>query len=37
MHCDYLKNFEDLIVVDDKLTTKTAKIISLENLYVYGR
>ena len=28
------KNFEDLIFVDDKLSTKTAKITSLENLYV---
>ena len=28
--------FEDLIFVDDKLSAKTAKITSLENLYVYG-
>ena len=27
---------EDLIFVDDKLPAKTAKITSLENLYVYG-
>ena len=33
MHCE---NFEDLIFVDDKLSVKTAKITSLENLYVYG-
>ena len=33
-----LKKFEDLIFVDDKLPTKTAKIMSLENFYVilYG-
>ena len=36
MHCDCCKNFEDLIFVDDKLLAKTAKITSLENLYVYG-
>ena len=33
MHCDCLKNFKDLIFVDDKLPAKTAKITSL---YVYG-
>ena len=44
MHCDcyqplssiciviVLKKFEDLIFVDDKLPTKTAKMTSLENL-----
>ena len=32
MHCDH---FEDLIFVDDKLTAKTEKIMSLENLYAY--
>ena len=31
-----LENFKDLVFVDDKLPTKTAKIVSLENLYVYG-
>ena len=31
-----LQNFEDLNFVDDKLTAKTAKFTSLENLYVYG-
>ena len=31
-----LKNFEDLIFVHDKLPVKTAKIMSLENLYTYG-
>ena len=31
-----LKKFEDLIFADDKLPTKTAKITSLENLYVCG-
>ena len=31
------KNFEYLIFVDDKLPAKTAKIISLENLYVRTR
>ena len=31
-----LKNFEDLIFVDDKLPVKTAKITSLENFYVYS-
>jgi len=30
------RNFEDEIFADDKLTAKTAKITSLENLYVYG-
>ena len=30
------KNFKDLIFVDDKLSAKTAKITSLENLYAYG-
>ena len=34
MHCDRFKNFEDLIFMDDKLSAKTAKIMSLENLYV---
>ena len=33
MHCDCFKNFKDLIFVDDKLPVKTAKIMSLENLY----
>ena len=33
MHC---KSFEDLIFEDDKLSAKTAKITSLENLYIYG-
>ena len=28
--------YEDLNFVDDKLTTKTAKFTSFENLYVYG-
>ena len=37
MHCDRFKNFEDLIFVDDKLSVKTAKITSLENLYVRMR
>ena len=32
-----LRNFEDLIFVDDKLSTRTAKIMSFKNLYVYGR
>ena len=36
MHCDCFKNYEDLIFVDDKLPAKTAKITSLENLYIYG-
>ena len=31
-----LEKFENLIFVDDKLPMKTAKIMSLENLYVYG-
>ena len=31
-----LKNFEDLIFVDDKLPMKAAKMMSLENLYVCG-
>ena len=31
-----LKIFEDLIFVHDKLPVKTAKIMSLENLYTYG-
>ena len=31
-----LRNLEDLIFVDDKLTAKTAKITSLKNLYIYG-
>ena len=31
-----LKNLENLIFVDDKLTAKTMKIMSLKNLYVYG-
>ena len=31
-----LKSFKDLIFVDDKLPMITAKIMSLENLYVYG-
>ena len=31
-----LKNFEDLIFVDDKLPAKPTKIMSLKNLYVYG-
>ena len=34
LHCDCL--FENLIFVDDKLPMKTAKIMSLENLYAYG-
>ena len=34
MDCDCFKNLEDLIFVDDKLSAKTAKINSLENLYV---
>ena len=29
------KNFEDLIFVDDKLSAKTAKDTSFENLYIY--
>ena len=33
MHCDYFK--EDLIFVDDRLPMKTAKILYLENLYIY--
>ena len=28
--------YEDLNFVDDKLTAKKAKFMSLENLYVYG-
>ena len=36
MHCDCFKKFEDLIYVDDKLPAKTAKITSLENLYMYS-
>ena len=31
-----LKIFKDFIFVDDKLPAKTAKIISLKNLYTYG-
>ena len=31
-----LQNFEDLNFVDDKLSAKTTKFTSLENLYVYG-
>jgi len=27
--------FKGLIIVDDKLSAKTAKIVSLENLYEY--
>jgi len=30
------RNFKDEIFADDKLTAKTAKITSLENLYVYS-
>ena len=36
MNCHWFKKFEDLIFVDEKLPVKTAKITSLENLYVYG-
>ena len=37
MHCDCFKNFEDLIFVDDKLSTKKQrKITSLANLCAYG-
>ena len=36
MHCDCFKNFKDLIFVDDKLPAKTAKIMSLKNLYACG-
>ena len=34
MYYECLKIFNDSIFVDDKLPTKTAKITSLENLYV---
>jgi len=30
------RNFVDEIFTDDKLTAKTVKIASLENLYAYG-
>ena len=33
MYCDC---FKDLIFVDDKLSAKTAKIMSLKNFYMYG-
>ena len=36
MHHDCFKNFEDLIIVDDKLPIKTAKIVSLKIFYAYG-
>ena len=34
MHCDCFIKLEDLIFVDDKLSVKTAKIMSLKKLYV---
>ena len=36
MHCDCFKKIEDLISVDVKLPAKAVKIMSLENLYLYG-
>ena len=36
IHCKYLKNFEDIIFMEDKLLVKTVKIMSFKTLHVYG-